>query len=222
MKKFPLLILLMFVATTMFGQTSKLEENALYNKFMSKELSKEMYSSFAVRWNKIIDDFKEYPELPLDEDSVVHYTYVSDFPGVNKDHLFNQSMEFLAVKFGLYPSFMYANKEDGRIIFDNSFELIDNYTGFYTGIITIIDEKIVFEFINLSYQAFFKGHYSGNVWVEDKTVNTGIDTAYPVILKDPAHWRLYLTLFEKTNSQILTQINSFRSFHTSYPLKRKL
>ena len=222
MMKSPLIILFLLIAVLVKGQTNEIEMAALYGKFTAKEMTKDRYSALATRWNRTLESLDQYPDLPLDEDSVVHYTYVNDFPGSSKEQLFNQTLEFLAIQYGLYPSFMYANKEDGRIIFDNSFEIIKNYTGFYTGIITVIDEKIVFEFINLSYQAFFEGHYSGNVWVDDKTVNTSIDKAYPIILKDPAHWKLYLTLFEKTNSQVLSTIGSFRDFHFNYPLKRKL
>nr|WP_319399612.1 hypothetical protein [uncultured Carboxylicivirga sp.] len=222
MIKYTLLLISLISALTSFAQTADLEKAALQNKFASKELSQEMFSSFLTRWDNLLAEVNGYPDLPLDQDSLVHYTYVTDFPGVDKDHLFNQTMEYLAVKHGLYPSFMYSNKEDGRIIFDNSFELMTDYTGFYTGIITIIDEKVVFEFVNLSYQAFFPGHYKGNVWVEDKTVHSGIDKSYPIILKDPAHWKLYLALFDKTNYQVISTIASFRHFQNDYPLNRKL
>jgi len=218
MKQFFILAFLLFNFALM-GQTLTIEQEALVKQFKGEKISQEKYTTIAKKWNKTIKKFEQYPDLPLGEDGVVRYTYVSDFANVEKDKLFNRTLEWLSINYGIYPSFIYTNREDGRIIFDSSFDISKNYTGFYTGIISVVDEKVVIELTNISFQAFFTGHYSGETWIPDQTTNLGINEIYPIILKDSEHWDLYLKLFKKANQEAFNVVAGLRNYHNAYEKK---
>lgn len=208
-----IIILLVAMWTNASAQSLTAEKDALYKKVTSKEISQDRYNSIANKWNSLMKSVK-YPELSLDSDSLVHYTYVSDFSGVDKDKLFSRTLEWLAISKGLLPAQLYSNREDGRIIFDDGFKINDTYTGFFTCIVTVVDSKLVLEFINLSYQSAYQNQIQATFLIGD---------LIPVVTKEESKWKTYLGIMGVTNKKVLEFVGQLRdyqlNFEDRYPLK---
>jgi hypothetical protein len=212
MKNFVFLLILLF-ESTLFGQTDSLEKAALYNKYTSKEISDIDFSNIWSQWKQKMKTIK-YPDLPLDQSGQVHYVFINEFPGSDKEKLFNRTIEWLAINYGLLPVNMYSNLKEGKIILRNSLNLNKTYSCVYTSIISIKDEKIRLELISLSYQAYFEGDYDSGI--PEKTINYNLNEIYPIVLKKPSEWNLYLSLFKKTNQLFNAEIKNLGDYIFSY------
>ena len=219
MKNLFLLLFLIF-GSALYGQTDSLEKAILYNKMLSKEIKQVEYSRIALRWNQTIKEIKNYPELPLDQNGQVHYLLIYKFNDINKEKLFARTLEWLSINYGLMPSNIYSNMEDGKIIFRNSLNLDNINTCTYTSIISIKNEKILMEIIKIGYQAYYEGHYSDNIWIPEKTVSFSLSQIFPIILKDPSEWNSDLDLLMTTNKLFnIEKVNLYdyiKSFDYSY------
>jgi hypothetical protein len=100
---------------------------------------------------------------------------------LNKEKLFNRTLEWLAIYYGIVPSYIYSYLEDGKIIFRNSLNLKTGSTCNFATIISIKNEKILTEYLGIAYQTFYEGHYYGDIWVPDKTINVDINQVFPII-----------------------------------------
>jgi hypothetical protein len=208
--------LLIIIGSSLYGQTDSIEKATIYAKFLSKDLLQEELSDIGVKWNETIKKINKYPDLPLDQNGDVHYLFLNNFKSISKEKLFHRVLEYLSMNFGLYPVNLYSNLEDGKIIFGNSFTIDAIYTGNFTGIITIKDEKILIEYINIGYQLFYSGHYSGDSWVPDRTSNFKINHYFPVILKDSKEWNFNLKLFKTTNEYFLNEVDKLYDYSMNY------
>jgi hypothetical protein len=212
MKKL-IFLLFILVESNLFGQTDSLEKAILYNKLLSKEISEVSYSRTGAQWVELINRVK-YPDLPLDQNGQVHYVVIKEFKGFDKEKLFNRTREWLAINYGLLPANMYSDLNDGKIIFRNSLNLFNNYSCVFTSVISVKDEKIKFELVSLSYQAYYEGDYATGI--PEKTVSFNITEVYPVILKKPAEWNTDLSLFKATNKLFLTETKNLEDYILSY------
>ena len=212
MKNFFFLLILLF-ESNLFGQTDSLEKAVLYNKYTSKEISDIDFSNIWSQWKQKMKTIK-YPDLPLDQSGHVHYVFINEFTGFDREKLFNRTIEWLAINYGLLPVNMYSNLKEGKIILRNSLNLNKTYSCVYTLIISIKDEKIRLELISLSYQAYFEGDYDSGI--PEKTINYNLNEIYPIILKKPSEWNLYLSLFKKTNQLFNAEIKNLGDYIFSY------
>lgn len=215
MKNSVILLLLIF-GSTLYGQTDSIEKAILYNKVLSKEIGQVEYSRNALKWVQTIKELGKYPELPLDQNGKIHYLFLYKFIDFNKETLFNRTLEWLSINYGLVPSYLYSNLEDGKIIFRNSLNIDYNNTCAYTSIISIKNEKILMEIINISYQVFYEGHYSYNEWVPEKTLNFSLSENYPIILKDPSTWKANLLWLKTVDELFSTEKKNFYDYITIY------
>lgn len=212
MKKY-FFLLIILVESNLFGQTDSLERAALLNKLISKEITEASFSKIMPQWVELIDRVK-YPDLPLDQNGKVHYIFVSEFKGFDKEKLLNRTQEWLSINYGLLPADMYFNLKEGKIILRNSLNLIYNYSCVFTSIFSIKDEKIKLELISISYQAYYEGNYESGI--PEKTINININEVYPVILKKPTEWPLNLTLLKATNKLFSTEVTNLKDYILSY------
>ncbi len=215
MKNIYFLILMIF-ALNLYGQTDSIEKATFYKLFISKEISQEEFSDIGIKWNKAIKKIQGYPDLPLDQNGEVYYSFLIEFKNKNKEFLFNRSLEWLAIRHTIFPTYLYSNANDGKIIYSNSLKIDTNYSSNFTCIITLKDEKMLVEYFNIEYQGFFEGHYSGDNWVPDKNVNFKINQVFPVILKKPAEWDFNLKLLKGLNDFINADVNSLNDYILNY------
>lgn len=210
------LLLILILGSTLYGQTDSIEKAILYNKMLSKEIGQMEFSRIATKWNQTIKEIKKYPELPLDQNGQVHFLFLYKFTDLNKEKLFTRTLEWLSINYGLIPSSIYSNMEDGKIIFRNSLNLnnINNCT--YTSIISIKNEKILMEIINIGYQAYYEGHYSDNEWISEKTINFSLSQIYPIILKNPSEWNSNLNLLITTDKLINIEKTNLYDYIMNY------
>jgi hypothetical protein len=214
--KSTLILFILFYGSMLYGQTDSLERAILYKKLIDKEIRQDEFSKTWTTWNQAMKEINKYPDLPLDQYGLVHYIYLYDFKGFDKEKLFNRTLEWLSINYGLIPSSIYSNKEDGKIIFRNSINLITGNTCTYSAIITLKNEKMLLEFINIGYQALLEGHYSNNSWVPERTIEYGINEVYPVILKKSTGWSSSLKLLETTNNFFKTEAEIIINYIITY------
>jgi len=141
---------------------------------------------------------------------------VISFKDIGKEKLFNRTLEWLSINFGMFPSYLYSNAEDGKIILNNSFNINNNYSSNYKCVISIKSEKLLIEFINIGYQVYHEGHYSGDTWVAENTKNFDINQVFPVVLKNPSEWEFDLNLFKSTNDHFNNEVRSLNDFILNY------
>jgi hypothetical protein len=186
--KISLIVLIFIYGLNLYGQTDSIEKAALHWK-LANSTDQAEYKRICKKWDKTILEIKKYPDLPLDQSGLVHYSYLNQFKNVTKEKLFNRILEWLSVTYGLFPSYIYSNPEDGKIIFKNSITLKTGHNCNYTAIISVKNEKILMEFFNIGYSQD----------QTDRTVYFDINQVYPVILKDPSEWSPNLKLLKTTN-----------------------
>src|SRR5574344_1301898 len=73
--------------------------------------------SYALKWRETVNGTTKYPELPFDQKGEVYYSFLTDFTGSSAEVLFDRTMEWLAINYGLIPSYLYSNKDNGKIIY---------------------------------------------------------------------------------------------------------
>lgn len=211
-----IILLILAIGSKLYGQTDSIEKAIIYKKFLSKEISQEAFSEIGYDWIKMIKKINKYPDLPLDQKGHVYYTFLNDYNGFSKEKLFNRTLEWLSINYGIFPTYLYSNLEEGKIILNNSFTINARYSCNYTCIISIKNEKLLMEIFKIGYQAFYEGHYSGDTWVSEKTVNFDIDQVFPVILKKPSDWELNLNLLKLVNDNFSSQIVSLDDYILNY------
>lgn len=72
------------------------------------------------------------------------------------------------------------------------------------------------EIISIGYQTFYEGHYSGDAWISDKTINFSFPQIYPIILKNPLEWKSDLNLLSTTNEHFNNEIENLYDYIMSY------
>ena len=212
MKTF-IILLIILVESNLFGQTDSLEKAILLNKLISKEITDVNFSKIMPQWVELISRVK-YPDLPLDQNGQVHYVFINEFKGFDKEKLLNRIQEWLSINYGLQPTNIYSNLKEGKIILRNSLNLIYNYSCVFTSIFSIKDEKIRLELISISYQAYYEGDYTSGI--PEKTINININEVYPIILKKPTEWGLNLSLLRATNKLFNTEVKNLKDYILSY------
>jgi hypothetical protein len=199
-----LYLFVLLIGSNLFGQTDSIERVTIYNKLMSKEIKESEFSKIWTEWNQKIS--KDYPNLPLDQNEQVHYVFLNEFKNNDKEYLFNRTLEWLSINYGLIPADIYYNLKDGKIIFRNSLNLITNTSCVYTAIISVRDEKIKMEFLSISYQTYYEADYSSGI--PDRTVSLNINEVYPIILKKSSEWNSNLLLLKNTDKLFSTEIKN--------------
>lgn len=206
-------LLFMLAVSDLFGQTDSLEKATLSNMLTSQKITETNYRRTGNAWIQFISGTK-YPDLSLDQAGKVHYVFINEFKGFDKEKLFNRTMEWLAINYGLLPVNMYSDLKDGKIILRNSLTLINNYSCGFTSIISIKDEKIKFEALSLSYEIYYKEDYDSGI--PERTLSFSIDKFYPVILKKPSEWSLNISLFKATNELFNTETKNLNDYILSF------
>jgi hypothetical protein len=211
-----LALLMLFIGSILNGQTDSIEKAVISKLLADEKIGQGEFSRIRSGWDQIIKGIKKYPDVPLDQNGEAHYAFLYEFKGLNKENLFDRTLEWLSINYGFVPSNIYSSLEDGKIIFKNSTHLITQDICNYSSIISIKNEKVLIEFINITYQTYYEGHYSNETWIPEQTINFNINEVYPIILKKPSLWGPNLRLLEATNEFIKAEIINLHNYITSY------
>lgn len=211
-----IILLLLLMATSLYGQTDTIEKAIIYKEVTSRNLKQDEFLRIWVRWNQAVKDFKGYPDVPLDSAGQVHYSLLKEFKGYSKEKLFNRTIEWLSINYGLIPAYIYSNPEDGKIIFRNSLKLKTGYDCIYTSVITIKNDKIMTEYISISYQVYTPGHYNGQEWIPEVTTDIPVNQVFPIVLKKQVEWTSRLKLLQSVNELFNTETENLCSYVLTY------
>jgi len=214
--KSSLILIALFFVSILYGQTDSLEKAAIYKRIVSKEIFQDEFSAIWTKWSQTIKKIDKYPDLPLDKAGQVHYSFLKEYTGINKEILFTRTLEWLSTNYGLFPSYIYSNLDDGKIIIRNTVSLITGNNCTYSSTVSIKNEKMLIEFFNIGYQTFYDGYYVDGAWIPERTANFGINQVYPIILKKPSEWNSNLTLFKTTNEFFNSEIENFSHYVINY------
>jgi len=211
-----LITLFIFSGSLLYGQTDSLEKAILFDKLKAKEIRQDVFAETLSKWKLVMQETGGYPDIPLDQNKQAHYNFRYEFPGILKDKLFARTLEWLAINYGLVPAYIYSNQEDGKIIFRNNINLVTGNACTYSSIISIKNERILMEIINIGYQSFYEGHYSNDTWVPEKTIDFGINQVYPIILKKSAAWFSNISILRATNAFFKTESENLSDYILTY------
>jgi hypothetical protein len=210
-KKISISLLLLTIAVfAAHSQSDSIERHAYYAKLTANEVSQEEFTKKWREWNQRMKD-KAYPDLPLDQNNMVHYTFLNEYGNTAKTILFNRTMEWLAINYGIIPSSVYASSDDGKIIYRNSLPIRGATKCSYTSIISIADGRIYSEFFSITYE-YSKYNDDGSI----SDINLPISDVFPIILKKPSEWDSNLDLLKRTNSLFKREAENNELYITSY------
>ena len=209
-------IIILLISFNMYGQTDSIEQSVVYKRALSMEITGPEYSKIVKDWSAAVKRSEGYPHLQVNNDGKVQYSFIKEFPNVSKKLLYNRILEWLSVSYGIFPSYLYSNQEDGKIICSISLKVYDNTTSSFTYVISIKDNKILVNIMNLGYQVTTIGHYSSDTWIPDSSYYSGIDQVFPIILKEPAKWNYYLNLMVTINKQLNNEMDILSDFLIHY------
>lgn len=205
MKK--LVFLILFICSVnVFGQNDSTEKSILLRRLNTGAITQTDFNRMLTRWNQETEKAGGYPNLPLNQAKQVHYIFVQDFPGIEKEVLVRRSLEWLAINYGLIPAYLYSNEGDGKIILTNQHNIDNTYTCSYTAILTARDGAMLVEFIKISLS-------QPTDW---GTSTTAIESFYPVISKRLQEWGTVISVLKKTDDFFNSEFSGMSNFIINY------
>ena len=72
------------------------------------------------------------------------------------------------------------------------------------------------EYLGIAYQTFYEGHYSDDSWIPDKTITLDINQVFPIILRKPTEWNLYLNMLKTASELFSTETRNLYDYILSY------
>jgi hypothetical protein len=197
------------------GQTDSLEKVFINKKIQEKTINQEELAKLGVtKWNQTIKQFGKYPDLPIDSNNEVHYSFVKSYQR-SQSWLFSRTMEWLSIYYGFKPNDLYYNKEDGKIIFQNSVSIENLKNCLMTTVITVKPNKIRVEFMNIGYETY-PGYISGSGQIQESTHYIHISRLYPVIAKKDSEWEKTFKLFKTTNQTLNSDVEKLWIYIEKY------
>ncbi len=214
-----LLLLLLPISLCMYAQTDSIEKKTLHDYFVKNKMYVDDYSKAATKWNQAIKSIKGYPELPFNEDGKVEYVFVEDFKSIDKTQLYNRALEYLSLTYGLIPAYLYSNQADGKIICIQSFDLSANAKYTFSYIITVKNEKLMMEFLNVDYEIKSGGYYSGDVWIPESKSTIRVDQIFPIILRKQSEWSSCLGFIREMDDHFRDEVLNMKTYILNYQLR---
>ncbi|HRZ97652.1 MAG TPA: hypothetical protein P5084_08850 [Paludibacter sp.] len=215
------LIFLLFLplSLSLFAQNDSIEKKNLFDKLARNESYFGEFSKTGNKWNKALETVNGYPVLPFNEEDKIEYVFVEDFKSMDKTQLFTRVLEYLSITYGFIPAYLYSNQNDGKIICTQSIDITTNSKYTFSYIITIKDEKMKIEFINIVFAKKSGGYYSGDVWIPDANTTTPIEEIFPIILKPQTEWNFYLNLIRQLDDHCREEVVNLKAYIVNYQSK---
>jgi len=220
MKKLVIILSILLLSTLCFGQTKELEMQNLAEMFQNGEFDEEGYKYRADEWYKLMDEFGGYPEFPINEGTgTIEFTYVKEFPLLDKKDIFNRVLEWGALNYGNVSNIInYQNIEDGKIILKGFFYIYHHadYNGLfvekklivrkkcsYVFILTIVDRKIKINITNL----WFTYIPSSGQATGGHDYEFSIHELYPITKGKTKFWNENLSMLIETKKKLEFETN---------------
>lgn len=198
------------------AQTDSIEKAILYQQFLDKKLTAKKFSELGKEWNDAKETVGYYPELPRDPSGLVHFSVLFELNEFSKEFIFNRTLEWLSITYELYPQYLHSNFETGKIIFTNSYNIDNTYSCVYTAIITIKENKLLYEILNIKYEGFHAGYWYNSTWIPDFYETLIIEKMYPIILNTSSKWKQYLDLLKSIKSLFESDKKNLYNYISQY------
>lgn len=205
------LFIVLLIALKTFGQSDSIERAILFNKLQSKKISATAVASLIEKWEERIKKEK-YPDVPINNKGKIQYSFILEFPDIMKEQLCSRILEWLAINYRIIPANLYLNIDDGKIICSNSININDDASAYYTFVISVKNEKILMEFINIVYQISKQSYGNENSNLSEYK----IDQVFPIILKDSYDWKFYFKLLKTIDNHIKNDVKDIIDYIINY------
>lgn len=201
-----------------YAQTDSLERINLDKAQASRKISKIDRNFILKKWEEFIQD-NDYPEVFLNDSKKIEYSYYIDFEGQTREKLYNRINEWLAIRYGIMPSYSYGDAVNGKIIYSGFEKVSSNRHITFSCVFTIKDDKILVDFENIAYEVSSGGYYSGDDFIPENTVSVAINDLFPIITKPMGSWRYYFAALRKMDSRFKNDMAGLNEFINSYDQK---
>jgi hypothetical protein len=202
MKKILLFIVLIFIVTRLFSQSLDKEQEYINSEIQSGRLNTDQVKTLGVKWNLFNKRFR-YPELPLNKiTGEVDFSDTLTFEDKKRNVIFERSLEWIAINYG---TILHKDPDSGKIIangniniahtadyrgsFSSLVEYKTNTNANYTMVLTIKDNKVKYNIINIEYT--FTDNYGSSFTLP-------INLLFPVFSNDEDQWKKFLTVLNES------------------------
>jgi hypothetical protein len=202
MKKLILILGFVSIANNLISQSLDIELNYINSEIQSGKLNSDQAKTLGEKWNLFNKRFR-YPELPINKiTGEVDFSDTLAFDNKKRNIIFERSLEWIAINYG---SILLKDPDSGKIIangninvlhtadFQGSFNSFVEYktvtSANYTMVLTIKDNKLKYNIINIEYT--FTDNYGSSFTLP-------INSLFPVISKDEYQWKKYLTVLNES------------------------
>jgi hypothetical protein len=235
MKKLIASLLLFLWSLIIFAQSWEAEEKNLSRRIQSGQLTQQETAELIPQWRKFKEDFGTYPELPFNQNNILEYSFIFE-NNLDKKVLYNRVLEWAAISFGALDAVLhYENFESGKIILKGSFKI--TYVGDFSGggfwgnkieertssakagqtyVITIKDNKLKLQIIDIEIEIKLGGYYTGTYYKPSEDIKVSIDFLYPISNSDKIAWKGNLNRLSDINTKIINLSNSLNAYISNY------
>jgi hypothetical protein len=217
MNKTIFLSLILFLSANLpaFSQSQALEQETMMQRFKNKELTQLEYKDLVFAWRDLMDSVK-YPQVPFDTVSQkVEYEYLHDLEGIPRETIVNRVSEWAAVSFGSTDGLLTQQGNTSRLILNGSIEVLfpdlfmvwkNSWAGYvekelqnsslcyFMLVFTIQEGRMKTGVVNISYQ------YTDPI--NERTVDTALNSFFPVSSKEKEEWKAIITLINETKKSL--------------------
>ena len=219
-KTLSVLVILILNSTNSICQTGAIEKANIARKFESGEIDVMQYRAIVEKWRNLLSSFGGYPELPYNGiTKMIEFSFVKEYPSIDKKTIYNRIIEWSVINFGsLNTVLYYENFETGKIIIKGSIDIkymaeFSNFWGIEmeliepcecseTIVLTVKDNKVKIEILNLSYEFTTGGCCITGSYVPTTKTYRSIHSLYPVTEGPSTTWKVKLSLLVETADNI--------------------
>jgi len=210
MKKILLFIVSIFIVTKLFSQSLDTEQKYINADIQSGKLNPDQVKTLGVKWNSFNKRFR-YPELPLNKiTGEVDFSDTLTFEDKKRNVIYERSLEWIAINYG---TILHKDPDSGKIIANGNINIVHtadyrgsfsslveyktNTSANYAMVLTIKDNKVKYNIINIEYT--FTDNFGSSFTIP-------INLLFPVFSNDEVQWKKYLTVLNESKKILYTSL----------------
>jgi hypothetical protein len=232
--KLSFVVILGLCSSSLSGQSWSAEEKNLSTIIQSGIKSQVEITDLVAQWRKFKEEYGTYPNLPFNENNIIEYTFIYE-NNLDKAIVYDRILEWASINFGSLSAVLhYENFESGKIILKGFFEVLyvgDFMGGFWgnkivertatakarqTYVLTIKDNKLKVQIIDIDFVIKYGGYFSGTIYVPAEDISLSINSLYPISNSEKLYWKSNLNRLNEVNTRINDLSNSLNEYINYY------